>query len=146
LENRYLTMKKSVWLFLLLCLGCTHQPKQPAVHITLINNNRSIKFTGFDYAIISEISRDTVQGIWQNLVPVYRMPADTEMKDYQSPVPGLYRLIDSALVFTPDTPFIKDQSYFVRYFEFAERGSTWDFIKGKKKLGKTPFIDLIFKQ
>jgi hypothetical protein len=139
-------MKKIVWLFLMLCLGCTHGPKQAAVHITLINNNQSIKFTGLDYAIISEISRDTVQGIWQGLLPVYGMPADTDMKDYQKPLPGLYRLKDSAIVFTPNTPFVKNQTYFARYFEFDDKNSTWDFIKGKKKLGKTPFIDLIFRQ
>ena len=139
-------MKKTVWLFLVLGFGCANQPRQASVHITLINNYQSVKFTGLDYAIISEINRDTVQGIWQNLVPVYRMPADTDMKDYQRSLNGRYTLKDSAVVFTPDTPFTKNQTYFLRYFEFGERNSTWDFIKNKKKLGKTPYIDLIFKQ
>ncbi len=76
-------MKKLVWLFLLICVGCTHQPKQPTVHIALINNNRSIEFKGLDDAITGELNRDSVPGIWQGLIPVYRMPADTDMKDYQ---------------------------------------------------------------
>jgi len=139
-------MKKMVWPFLLICFGCRHQPKQPAVHITLINNSQSIKCTGLDYAITGEISRDSVPGIWQGLIPVYRMPADTDMKDYQKPLPGVYRLKDSAVVFTPDTPFVKNQTYFVRYFKFDGGNDSWDIIKGKKKLGKTPYTDLIFKQ
>jgi len=139
-------MKKTALLLLLLVFACSHKPQAPVVHISLINNNRSIKFTGLDYAIISEINRDTVQGMWQGLAPVFRMPADTDMKDYQPAVNGKYKLIDSAVVFTPDTPFVKNQTYFVRYFEFGDRGSTWDFVKDKKKLGKTPYIDVIFKQ
>jgi hypothetical protein len=139
-------MKKTALILLLLLVACNHKPQTPVVHITLVNNNRSIKFTGLDYAIISEINRDTVQGIWQGLIPVFRMPADTDMKDYQSALNGKYTLIDSVVVFTPDAPFGKNQTYFLRYFEFGERNSTWDFIKGKKKLGKTPHIDLIFKQ
>jgi hypothetical protein len=139
-------MKKSVWIFLLLCFGCTHQPKQPAVHLTLINNNQSVEFKGLDYAITGEINRDSVPGIWQGLIPVYRMPADTDMKDYQKPLPGQYRLKDSAVVFTPDTPFVKNQTYFVRYFKFDGGNDSWDIIKGKKKLGKTAYTDLIFKQ
>ncbi len=139
-------MKKLVWPFLLICFGCTHQTKQPVVHITLINNGRSIEFKGLDYAITGEINRDSVPGIWQGLIPVYRMPADTDMKDYQKPLPGVYRLKDSAVVFTPDTPFVKNQIYFVRYFKFEGGNNAWDIIKGKKRLGKTPYIDLIFKQ
>ncbi len=99
----------------------------------MINNGQSIEFKGLEYAITGEINRDSVPGIWQGLIPVYRMPADTDMKDYQRPLPGQYRLKDSAVVFTPDTPFVKNQTYFLRYFEFGEGNSTWDFIKGKKR-------------
>ena len=139
-------MKKSALVLILFCMGCVSGPKAPAVHVSLTSNNRSLKFTGLDRAIASEINRDSVPGVWQSLIPVYRMPADTDMKDYQSALPGRYELKDSAIVFTPDTPFIKNQAYFVRYFQFDGGYRTSDFITGKKKLGKTPYIDLIFKQ
>ena len=142
---RYLIMKKSVWFLVLFCFGCTHKPKAPAIHISLINNSRSIKINGLDYAIISEINRDSVAGIWQGLLPVFRMPADTDMKDYQPAQPGQYRLTDSAVVFTPDTPFVKNQRYFVRYFKFGEGSSTLDYIRGKKKLGSTHYVDVVFR-
>jgi len=138
-------MKKQVLLLLLFCFGCAQKPKVLVVHINLVNNGQSIKFTGMDYAIISEINRDSVPGIWQSLVPVYRMPADTDMKSYQPVQPGVYQLKDSSVVFTPDTPFVKNQTYFVRYYQFGEGNSIWDFIKGKKRPGSTHYTDLIFK-
>ena len=85
-------------------------------------------------------------GIWKNLIPVFRMPADTDLKNYQPIQPGLYQLKDSAVVFTPDTPFVNSQTYFVRYFEFTKGSSIMDFIKGKRKPGSINFIDLIFKK
>jgi hypothetical protein len=130
----------------MLCFGCTPPPKTPTVQISLIDNDRSVKFKGLDYAIISEINRDSVPGIWQNLLPVFKMPADTDLKSYQPIQPGQYQLADSAVVFTPDTPFVKGQTYFIRYFEFGENSDKWAYIKGTKQLGKIPYKDLIFKQ
>ena len=139
-------MKKIiVWLFPMLCVGCTHQPSAPAVHINLVNNNRSIRFTGLDYAIISEINRDAIPGIWQSLIPVYRMPADTDLKDYQPLQSGVYQIAGSAVVFTPDTPFIKGKTYFVRYYQFGEGRSVTDYIRGRKKFQEMTYKDLIFK-
>jgi len=137
-------MKKTALFFLLLAFGCASKPKTPAVHVSLVNNNRSVKCTGLDYAIMSEINRDTLPGIWENLIPVYRMPADTDMKDYQPIQHGKYQLSGSVTVFTPDTPFAKGQVYFMRYYRFEGATNAWDFIKGKKKLRDTKYIDLIF--
>ena len=138
-------MKKSAWLLLLFCFGCTHKSKAPAVHISMVNNNRSVKFTGLDYAITGEISRDSTADIWENLLPVYRMPADTDLKNYQPVQHGLYQLKDSTLVFTPDTPFVKGKTYFMRYYQFDGGVKVWDFIQGKKKLRSMRYIDLVFK-
>jgi hypothetical protein len=137
-------MKRSLSFFLLLCFSCTHKPQVPAVHISLINNNSAVKFTGLDYAIISEINRDSIQETWQGLLPVFLMPADTDMKGYQPVQPGKYQLKDSAVVFTPDTPFVKNRTYFMRYYQFGESKGAWDYIKGKKKLGGVHYIDLPF--
>jgi hypothetical protein len=138
-------MKRSVSLLLLFCVSCAHKPKVPSVHISLVNNNKSVKIAGLDYAIISEINRDSVAGIWENLLPVYRMPADTDMKDYQPVQGGVYQLKDSSVVFTPDTPFANTKTYFIRYYQFGKGDSALDLLKEKKKLGSTTYIDLVFK-
>jgi len=99
-----------------------------------------------DYGIISEINRDSVPRVWQSLIPVYKLPADTDLKDYQPAQPGVYKIIDSAVVFTPDTPFINGKTYFMRYYKFDEGHSTMDFLKGSSRLRNVPYDDLIFKQ
>jgi hypothetical protein len=139
-------MKKSILLLLLICLGCAPKPNNPSIQITLIDNNKNLKISGLDYAVMQEINRDTTSNIWQSLIPIYRMPADTDMKDYQPIQPGKYMIRDSAVVFTPDTPFFKHQTYFVRYYNFNIGTSTWDYIKNNQKPGKKAHIDLIFKQ
>lgn len=137
-------MKKVLFIIILFCFGYKQQSKEPVVNISLVDSNHSVKFSGLDFAVISEINRDSVQDAWRGLLPVFKMPADTDLKDYQPVQPGVYRLKDSAVVFTPDTPFDKGKTYFMRYYRFDKNGGVMDFIKGKKKLRETPYIDLIF--
>ena len=141
---RYLTMKKIALVLLSFCFACTSKPKVPVVRISLTDSNRSVKFTGLDYAITSEISRDSTAGAWETLLPVYRMPADTDLKNYQPVQHGTYILKDSAVVFTPDTPFVKGHTYFMRYYQFKGE-NVWDYVKGKKRLGGAGYSDLVIK-
>jgi len=142
--SRYLTMKKITWLLLLFCFACSRAAKAPDIRIRLTDNNRSVKFTGLDNAIVNEINRDTVRDVWQTLLPVYKMPADTDLKNYQRVQPGTYSVKDSAVVFTPDTPFVKGQAYFMRYYIFKGE-NMWDYIQGRKRLGNVQHIDLVVK-
>ena len=138
-------MKKLPCLLLFFTLACSHAKHPEAVQIALVNNKRSVQFKGLDYAIMQDIGRDTDKNVWQSLVPVYRMPADTDMKDYQPVQPGTYKLTDSVVVFTPDTPFIAGQTYFVRNYRLGEGAALIDYIKNRSQPGKVRFIDLIFK-
>jgi len=138
-------MKKlSALLLVLICLGCKSKTSEPVIHITLINNDRSLQITGFNNLVIKEIANDTTAH-FESLVPVFRMPADTDMRDYQPVQAGHYLVKDSLLMFTPDTPFAKNQAYFVRYFQYGGGSSVWDFLKGKKTASKLRYTDLIFK-
>ena len=137
-------MKKAGWILLLFCFACTQKPKELIVQISLADSNHSVKFKGLDYAVISEINRNSIPGIWENLLPVYRMPADTGLKNYQPIQHGLYILKDSSVIFTPDTPLVKGQTYFMRYYQF-KGGNIWDYIKGKKRLGGVGYTDVVIK-
>ncbi len=136
-------MKKTAWILILFCVACSKKPKAPIIHVALADS--SIKITGIDYAIAGEINRDSVPEVWENLVPVYRMPADTDLKDYQPTQHGVYKLQDSAIVFTPDTPFVKGQTYFLRYYQFAGT-DIWDYVRGKRKLRSIPYTDFVLKK
>ena len=140
-------MKKYFLIFLLAaCFGCSSSSRKQIVTIKLTDSGKSLEMSGIDNDILEELNRDTSTTIWQSLVPVYRMPADTDMKDFQHAQPGKYKVTDSTVIFTPDTPFVKQQTYFVRWYQYDKGNSNFDYIKSNKKLGKIPYTDLIFKQ
>lgn len=132
-------------MLLLLALACTPAKHPAAVQIALSDNGQSVWFKGLNKLVINDIARDTNQAVWQSLVPVYRMPADTDLKNYQPVQPGQYVVKDSIVVFTPDTPFVKGQTYFVRNYRLGEGALLIDYIKSRSQPGKVQFIDLIFK-
>ena len=138
-------MKKILWLIVLINLGCTAKNDNKAVRVSFTNNKHAIQISGLNNAIIQDIARDSVNGSWQSLLPVYRMPADTDMKNYQPVQPGTYQIRDSVVIFTPDTPFVAHQTYFVRYYKFDEGNKVSDFIMGHNRPGSVQYSDLTFK-
>jgi hypothetical protein len=137
-------MKIRLLFFLLICCGCVHKPDGVKVTIALADGNRSLKISGFDKLIIADINRDSSNEVWQSLLPIYKMPADTDMKDFQTTQPGNYKVTDSIVVFTPDTAFKKGQAYFLRTYKFDENTDAWHYIRDKKKPGGLNYKDLIF--
>lgn len=127
-------------------MACTPAKPRLNIRIALTNNKQSLQFSGLDAAIMGEISRDSTGNGWLGLVPVYRMPVDTDLKTFQPEQPGKYQVADSTLIFTPDTPFAKGQTYFVRWHHLDDNARPADFLKGKRQLGHNQFTDLIFKQ
>jgi hypothetical protein len=139
-------MKKYILiLWLTMCLGCSSSSRKEIVTIILIDSGQALKVSGIDNDILQEINRDSVSS-WQSLIPVYRMPTDTDMKDYQHAQSGKYSVSGNAVIFMPDTPFAKQQTYFVRWFHYDKGNKPADYIKSEKKLGRIPFSDLIFKR
>jgi hypothetical protein len=134
----------TLFLTVIIYVGCSNHPKPVDVKISMTDRNRSLKIAGFDKLTIAEIGRDTNSEAWESLLPVYRMPADTDMKDYQSVQLGKYMVKDSLVIFTPDTAFKKDQAYFLRYFRHDEGTSAWQYIRQKKRPGSVSYKDLVF--
>ena len=137
--------RNAIFLLLVLSAGCTKHSPEYSIKIALADSNRSVRITGFDKAVIDDIGRDTTSGVWQSLLPVYKMPADTDMKDFQNAQPGKYDIRDSAVIFTPDTIFAKGQLYFVRAYQYGETKSAWQLIIEKKRTGSLAHKDLLFK-
>jgi hypothetical protein len=136
------------FLFLLLFFwGCASHDKNVNISVSLIDSNRSLKITGFDKMVINDIGRDSDSDseAWQALLPVYKMPADTDLKDYQPVQPGKYKIADSVVVFTPDTAFKKGQAYFLRYFQYGDINDAWQFIRERKRPGSLKYKDLLFR-
>lgn len=139
-------MKKYYFILIILLSTCSNPQKlSSTVTVSLTADHRSVQFKGLDRLIVGEISRDTNAAVWQSLVSVYKMPADTDLKNYQSVQPGKYQVQDSVVVFTPDTPFVKGKIYFVRNYQPDAANHLSDYIKGNAHVGSLKYIDLIFK-
>ena len=136
----------ALFFVLIIFCSCNRAAKSPIITITKTSNN-SIKFAGLDLTTIQFLNSDSAStSAWQSLIPVYKMPADTDLKDYQPVQPGKYVVLDSVVIFTPDTAFQKGQAYFVRFYYVDKSSSLWDHIKVHQKLNSHHYTDLIFKQ
>jgi hypothetical protein len=137
---------RSIWIFLIFfCVSCSSEPQAPVIHVSLVSDRKSVKISGLDNAIVQEIESDSAGGSWQALVPVYHMPADTDLKNYQPVQPGTYHVKDNAVIFVPDTPFVANQKYFVRYYKFDAGAKVTDFVTGRNRPGSLRYSDLEFK-
>jgi hypothetical protein len=132
-------------IFLMCCSACAEKSGKHSIKIALTNGNRSLQIDGFDKEIIDDIGRDTANQAWQALLPIYKMPADTDMKDFQNAQPGNYVVKDSVVIFTPDTLFQKGQVYFLRSFDYNQARNAWEFIREQKQKGSIGHKDLLFK-
>jgi len=137
-------MRKLYLLVSLFVAFSCNSPKENTIQIALINNNSTLKISGVDSLILNDIARDT-SNHFDVLASIYRMPADTDMKDYQSVQPGKYTVKNGELLFAPDTGFVKGQTYFVRYYRFNKQNSVWDFMSKRKNAMSQKYNDLIFK-
>jgi hypothetical protein len=138
-------MKWGVTLLIMSLVGCAKHQQIVNIKVALANSNHSLQIFGFEKMIINDIGQDTSKEAWQSLLPVYKMPADTDMKDFQNAQPGKYSVKDSLVVFTPDTPFRKGQEYFLRAFDYSGAKDAWDFIRKQKGKGSAGHKDLLFK-
>jgi hypothetical protein len=138
-------MKKCIWLVILLFFSCQNQPPVTNIHLSLTSHYRQLTITGVDPIILNDIDRDSIKN-WESLFAVYRLPADTDLKDYQPIQPGRFQVKDGTLLFTPDTPFTRHQRYFLRYYNYAGNKTLWDYLQDKTTKGQLHYTDLIFKQ
>lgn len=136
----------SIGIFLFFfCTGCIGKSQVSVIHVNMVDSRKAVKITGLDNAIIQEIGRDSAGAGWQALIPVYRMPTDTDLKNYQPVQPGVYHVKNNAVIFVPDTPFIAHQKYFVRYYKFDTGTQVTDFVTGRNRPGNLHYSDLEFK-
>ncbi len=135
-------MKKLYAILFLLCLGCS-KPEPVKIKLGLEAKKSILTIRGIDSVILNDIARDSPAN-WQSLFPVFKMPADTDMKDYQNEQPGAYWVSKGMLLFKPDTAFKTQQTYFLRYYDHAAGKDAWDYVKNNNHKGAAPYKDLIF--
>lgn len=125
--------------------SCGKKEEQTGFKISVIDSAH-IRFSNFNHDIFTDLKQDTLNSeAWLKLLPVYRMPADTGMKDFQQPQPGKYQLKDSVILFSPDTPFRYQQVYFARFYQYQDNSNGWSLVKDRWKQHKPRYAERVFK-
>lgn len=134
--------------FILVLVSCRENARTQtgAIQIRLAADSQSVCLTGLDYHIIYQLKTDSLTAqTWQNLFAVYRMPADTDMKDIQPAQPGHYTLTDTSVIFKPDTAFAKHQTYFVRFYGGGPAQGHMHVLQGGAKIQGQHYREMVFK-
>jgi hypothetical protein len=138
----------SLVVLLYICAGCHFSDKKAkdTTNIHLSKDSQMVVLGGLEYAALQELKKDslTLAG-FQDLFPVYKMPADTDLKDYLKAQRGTYQITDSLITFKPDTVFAKHQAYFARFYGYTTDNSATRLAQGKANLNGPKFKEVVFK-
>lgn len=134
--------------FLLACIAChpSTAPQSKRASIYLSSDSQRVCIGGLAYSVIQELKKDTLtRDAWQSLFPVYKLPADTTMKDFQKELPGTYLVTDSGITFKPDTAFKIHQQYVARFYGDSPAISTLKLLQKKADLKGPEYVEAVFK-
>jgi hypothetical protein len=138
-------MKKYFFILLLFSAACNNK-QTDNVEIKVDHPAKAVKVLGVPVTALHGMKNDSLNSLaWLSLFPVCSMPADTDMRNYQPPLTGSYRIDHDDIVFTPDIPFKSGQTYFARYYRYDERITSMDLVMHKRTPGKANYTELIFK-
>lgn len=102
--------------------------------------------SGINIMALDGIKADTLSlSSWQNLFPVFAMPTDTSLRNYQQPLPGKYTVTAKNIIFKPDISLTPGRIYFARYYRYDEELTGFDMIMKHRNPGKIAYTELIFK-
>ncbi len=134
-------------LFVVAFVGCHGGSKiKDTTYIHLSRDSQTVILGGLEYAALQQLKKDTLNlQAFQDLFPVYKMPADTDMKDYLKAQRGTYQITDSLIIFKPDTAFAKHQAYFARFYGYTVDNSAARLAQGKANLNGPKFKEVIFQ-
>ena len=134
--------------FVVVCMGChsTSVTEDDHSRMGLSKDSQTVFVSGLDYSVLQEFKKDSLPlEAFQRIFPVYRMPADTDMKDYQNEQPGVYQITDSLIIFKPDTAFKKHETYFARFYGHSTENTPTKLAQGKGNLKAPKFTEATFK-
>lgn len=106
---------RKLFLFLLpvLFASCSVADKQP-LSISFSSDSSSIVFNGIDPAGLNRLKNNQhPDSILHELISVLQTPSELSPDTREKPLAGQFKLTDSAIVFHPDTLFVRGRDYLV---------------------------------
>ena len=129
--------------------GCDSKPTQQAlpkkVVISLSADSSFVILQRLPADVLDYLKADSIgQRQWQSIFSVYTDPKNPELRDFQSPLSGIYKVEDSLIYFIPDKAFQKDSAYFSRFYGRDILAQPSDIIKGHKLKGQAQVTEFDF--
>ena len=121
----------------LIASGCK-PPVQSANNSTLLvirlsPDSSAVELRGVPSEVLADFKSDSLtEKEWNSFFAIYKVPADSELRDIERPLKGIYVIKDSIVNFTPAEPFHKNQSYFVQCYARKLFVVPEDIIKSRK--------------
>ncbi len=101
--------------------SCTQKKVQQTSNsdllIRLNSDSTAIELSGLTSLALEEIRTDSIpDSLWVNFFAVYEEPADSEMRDFQPALEGIYTIDGQIIRFKPRDNFRENQVYFARCY------------------------------
>ena len=115
------------------------------VYINLSHDSSAIELHRISKDVLDYFRSENIKKKeWESFFAVYSNPIDEELRDFQPPIEGKYSIMDSLIIFKPETDFKPDSSYFARCYSHNLLSKPSDIMVGKNFTGQKPVAELIF--
>lgn len=116
------------------------------IKIKLSSDSSAIELTNVPAYIIDKFISDSLDySQWSNFFAVYEESKDAEMRDFQPPISGTYRIEEQKIIFRPDSVFSKGKSYFSRCYTKLILRSPEDILSSGKLSAADNYTEFRFK-
>lgn len=129
-------------------MACQNQPvlkNNLDLIIRLSPDSTAVMVKNLPSELLSDFKADSLDTIFcKQFFAVYPEIADQDLRDLQKPLSGIYQLRDSALYFTPTTPFAKGRAYFVQVYARKLQLNASELLKNEAWRNKTKPLEYKF--
>jgi len=132
-------------------VACQSKPSSPSltkeVQIRLSADSSRVELHRVRPDVLDYLQSDSMdEKKWQSFFSVYHTPADAEVRDFQRPLAGSYRVQDSTIFFVPEKKFEKDSLYFARCYSRQIMDEPSDLVMGRKLSVAQDFVEFEFRR
>ncbi|MBK0382204.1 hypothetical protein I5M32_04455 [Pedobacter sp. SD-b] len=132
-------LKRCCFLFIVLALfSCKNKSSNllgDKIKVAINLDSTALVFSNIDEYILKDLSADSLaDSVWAQTIAVYPKATNDDLQDLQKSIKGKYSIIDSNIVFTPDSSFKKGKTYLVELYLQKPSGDIAENIKSNSSL------------
>lgn len=136
----------SIFIFTASLASCGKSPTKSdgigALKINLNKDSTSVELAPLPEQLAELDKELSMDSLWYNFFAVYAEPENPEMRDFQEPIHGVYKITNKVLVFRPEVGFGPGR-YFARCYTPGVLEEPQDYITNDG--GEERFLELRFE-